>query len=293
MIATGSASPAVPDAPTTDLVPYDAAPSAATQDLAILETRISDIGARDRAAWFGTAAIALGAVASNTCKVPPIGIVGGFAAIACGVSIAALIFIGVGSVIQGLFGQNKRGLDSFGPDYLQISGLQVERGSEFDIQWHYPDPFTSKHLEMLEAHHDETGAPLLFAESHCNEPHCANLWYSHTRNATGEGGIRRRINVTRKGTSHSKRQDHETDKSNDQFSGGYVWDEHDSTTLYSISTDDHFARDVVQQMVDQNGGQGTSGKFGRAGIYCMDLDTDERMTPVGSDGYLWYYEDPR
>lgn len=275
---------------------YDDPPSASTQDLVARNTDVANVVPRDRAAWYGTAAIALGVVASNTCTVPAIGITGSFALGACVVSIAAAAFIAVGSIIQATWGNNKRGLDSAGPDYLRISGLDVERGSAHDFKWFYPGAFTPLHRESLEANYVEGDAPLLFGESNCDGPGCARLWYSHTRNATGDGGVRRRVEVSHKSvdlTRNNKRQDHESDESNDGLSGGYVWDEHDVTTLHSIATDDNFAADVVNQMIDQNAGAGGSGKFGKEGVYCMDLNTDVRQTPTGSDGYLWYYGDKR
>lgn len=258
---------------------------------ATAETTDVDLVERDRAAWVGVGVAATSAIAITTCSgsfvIPIIG------PAACGLSLAVLLFTAVGSFLHGLVGSGQK------RDFVSLPRAALS-GHADDITWYHSRGDIKVHAPTVHANYVEGGPPLLIGESSCDGPECARLWYSHSTNGSWEGGSGtiHRITHTPKHTELGsdgklfRRQDDTESGSTQGITGAYVFNNGDATTEYSAQTDPDFADDIVNQMARQNGGD-ENGKFSQGGVYCMNIDSDTRPSPLGTTGYLWYYQDER
>lgn len=270
--------------PTKDLEVYHAPSDVTSTDLAL------DKRQGIRAAYYGIGAAGLVGLASITCQntfvFPAIG------PFVCAVALAGTILTTVGAFLASAYPNGKRDAATWSPRGEISSGV-----SEFGdgMKWYHSRGGLQVDRESVLAAYVEDGPPLLLGEHECDGPDCGRLWYSHTTNASWElgSGTIRRIMYTPKHADMTKRQDHTKSGSGDKLTGAYVWNDNDATTIYDATrAGKDFALDLQKEMAQQNGDSKT-GKFSKAGVYCMNIDAPQRMTPLGTTGYLWYYQQAR
>lgn len=169
-----------------------------------------------------------------------------------------------------------------------------------DITWFHASGDLPVHAPSVLDTYVEGGPPLLVGESNHDRSDAVRLWYSHSTNQSWEGssGIVRRITHLPKNVAPVdtgtviKRQDDTVSNTEGNLSGAYVFNEGDATTEYNVQTDSNIGNDIAEEMADQNG-QDPNGKFVDGGVYCMNIDSDTRATPLATTGYMWYFDDPR